>query len=131
MKTIGGGGMARNQSTAGWLFGGIFATAFALVRSVALLVLELVAAMLLYVYLNIYHQDLFGYLVRLSGEIFQSLSNAIILPLFADTANQAYSSVLGEMSPKAVLLVLISLTVGAFVRFVVWIIKSLIAAGRL
>lgn len=123
--------MARKTSTGGWLLGGIFATALAIVRSIALLVLELIAAMLLYVYLNIYHQDTFGYLVRLSGEIFQYLSNAVILPLFADTANQAYSSVLGEMSPKAVLLVLISLTVGAVVRLIVWMIKTMINAGRL
>ncbi|MEO0791652.1 MAG: hypothetical protein AAFR70_15250 [Pseudomonadota bacterium] len=116
--------MATRKSTGSWLAGGLLSLVLALTGSVVLLVFELITAMVIYVFLNLFYPELFGDLVRRSADIFRWLAD-LILPLFGEASNQAYASLIGEMSPKAVLLVLISLTVGAVVRLLIWGIKRL------
>ena len=116
--------MAEQTSTLGSIGGGIIATIFAVVRSAALLVVELITAILLYVYLDLFHQDLFGSLVRTASELFNAIASAVI-PIFQDSANQAYASLIGELSPKAILLLFIGLAVGAVIRFIVWTMSRL------
>ena len=43
-----------------------------------------------------------------------------------DLSNRAYATLLGELGPKAMLLLLIGLIVGAIVRFVAWSIVRLV-----
>lgn len=103
---------------------GLVATVLAIFRSAALLIIELITAMLVYLYLDLYNQDLFGWLVRFASSLFNTLAE-IITPLFQASANQAYASLIGELSPKAILLLMIGLAVGAVIRLLVWMVTRL------
>lgn len=120
--------MAEQSSALGSIGGGFLATVFAIVRSAALLVVELITAILLYVYLDLFHPDLFGSLVRTASDLFNAIAGAVI-PIFQESANQAYASLIGELSPKAILLLFIGLAVGAVIRFIVWALARLFGTG--
>jgi len=90
-----------------------------IVGSVALLVVELVAAMLAYMYLAIYNLDLFGYLVR-QARIVLDVFSTQFEAFFPDAANTAYATLLGELGPKSILLLLLGLVVGALIRLALW-----------
>jgi len=96
----------------------------AIVGFVLLLMVELVCAMLAYIYLALYDIELFGYLVRLSRDVLNLIASSIE-PLFPGSANQAYATLIGEFSPKSILLLLIGLVMGAVVRLVVWSIARM------
>lgn len=117
--------MSENQSTLGTIGAGLLATLLAVLGSVALLIVELISAILVYVYLDLYHQELFGWLVRFASDLFNTLA-AIVTPVFQASANQAYASLIGELSPKAILLLMIGLAVGAIIRLLSWGVKRLI-----
>ena len=70
---------------------------------VVMLVIELVATMLVYTYLNLYHLSTFGYLVRLSRSVLDVLTGQLEywLPV---KANTAYATLIGELGPKSILL---------------------------
>ena len=66
---------------------------------VVMLVIELVATMLVYTYLNLYHLSTFGYLVRLSRSVLDVLTGQLEywLPV---KANTAYATLIGELGPR-------------------------------
>lgn len=86
-----------------------------LITTVVLLVVELVLTMVVYTYLNLKFLDTFGYLVRLSRSVLDALSSLLVY-LLPGQANAAYATLLGELGPKAILLLLIGLVVATIVR---------------
>jgi hypothetical protein len=85
------------------------------IHIVAMLVIELVATMLIYIYLNLYHLPTFGYLVRLSRSVLDVLTGQLEywLPV---TANAAYATLIGELGPKSILLLILGLLTAAVLR---------------
>lgn len=85
------------------------------------LIIEIFAAMLAYIYLDLYHREMFGNLVGVAREILNSFTQYLtnIAPEFA---NQANTSLLGEFGPKAILLLVIGLLVSAVLRSLTMII---------
>jgi hypothetical protein len=86
-----------------------------LITTVVLLVVELVLTMVVYTYLNLKFLETFGYLVRLSRSVLDALSSLLVY-LLPGQANAAYATLLGELGPKAILLLLIGLVVATIVR---------------
>ncbi|MGI9523854.1 MAG: hypothetical protein ACR2PG_19655 [Hyphomicrobiaceae bacterium] len=84
-----------------------------------LVVIELVMAILIYIYLALYHLEAFGALVRISKHVLDTLTS-LIERLVPDLANQVYATILGELGPKAMLLLLTGLVVGAGLRLITW-----------
>lgn len=85
------------------------------ITTIILLVVELVLTMVVYTYLNLKFLDTFGYLVRLSRSVLDALSSLLVY-LLPGQANAAYATLLGELGPKAILLLLIGLVVATIVR---------------
>ena len=114
--------MRSNNSGVGSVVG---STLIALVRFAAMVVLELALAIMTYVYLALYDLETFGWLVKLSKGI---LDNAISWMEFwmPELANRAYATILGELGPKAMLLLLVGLVVGAIIRFIAWMLVRVI-----
>lgn len=81
-----------------------------------LLIVELITAMLIYIYLNLYHVTLFGHLVRDARYILDALVGQMEywLPV---SANSAYATLIGELGPKSLLLLLIGLLSAMIIRF--------------
>ena len=109
----------------GGVAAGFMRTLIALVQFAAMVVLELALAIILYVYLALYDLDTFGWLVRLSKNV---LDSAIVWmdTLLPELSNRAYATLLGELGPKAMLLLLIGLIVGAVIRFAAWSIVRMV-----
>jgi hypothetical protein len=82
---------------------------------VLLLVVELVATMLVYIYLNLYHLSTFGYLVRLSRSVLDVLTGQLEywVPV---SANVAYATLIGELGPKSILLLMLGLVTATVIR---------------
>ena len=82
---------------------------------VLLLVIELVATMLIYIYLNLYHLSTFGYLVRLSRSVLDVLTGQLEywVPV---SANVAYATLIGELGPKSILLLMLGLVTATVIR---------------
>ena len=96
-----------------------------LLRVAFTVVLELFSALLIYMYLAVYNRDLFASLIQFSDWVL----NATIKPtlaLFPELEGQAYLTLVGELAPKAMLLLLIGLTVGAIFRLLGWFVSVLI-----
>jgi len=91
---------------------------------IVLLMVELVTAMLVYIYLNLYHLDTFGALVRFAKVVLDTLIGQ--MEYWAPvSANAAYATLVGELGPKSILLLLIGLVAGVVVRFVVRLLSRL------
>lgn len=91
---------------------------------IVLLVVELVTAMLVYIYLNLYHLDTFGALVRFAKVVLDTLIGQ--MEYWAPvSANVAYATLIGELGPKSILLLLIGLVAGVVVRFIVRLLSRL------
>ncbi len=120
---------AQSDGRSGWFTSAVFATILAIIRFSALLILELVIAILIYSYLALYHTELFGFLARQASVVFDQLAQLIVAS-FPATADQAYATAFGELAPKSMLLLMIGLAVGAVMRFVAWAIVRLIRAGQ-
>jgi hypothetical protein len=95
---------------------------------VLLLVVELVATMLVYSYLNLFHIETFGYLVRLARSVLDVLIGQLEywLPV---SANAAYASLLGELGPKSILLLILGLVIATVIRAVARGVARLAARG--
>ena len=82
---------------------------------VLLLVVELLATMLVYIYFNLYHLSTFGYLVRLARSVLDVLTGQLDywLPV---SANVAYATLIGELGPKSILLLMLGLLTATVIR---------------
>jgi len=120
-STFCGSGRAKMHSNNSGVASVLVSTLFALVRFAGMVVLELALAIMTYAYLALYDLETFGWLVKLSKGI---LDNAISWMefLMPDLANRAYATILGELGPKAMLLLLVGLVVGAIIRFIAWML---------
>jgi hypothetical protein len=96
------------------------------INIVVMLAVELVATMLVYIYLNLYHLETFGYLVRHSRSVLDVMTGQIEywLPV---KANSAYATLIGELGPKSILLLILGLVTAAVIRGIVHGIWRLIA----
>ena len=83
-----------------------------------LLVIEVVLTMVVYTFLNLKFLDTFGYLVRMSRTVLDWMGS-LLLTLLPGSANAAYATLLGELGPKAILLLLIGLVVATIMRSLV------------
>lgn len=83
--------------------------------TLALLVVEVVLTMLVYTFLNLRFLDTFGYLVRLSRTVLDWVA-VVVLAVMPGSVNSAYATLLGELGPKAMLLLLIGLVVATVMR---------------
>ena len=99
----------------------IINTLLALIRFAGMVVLELALAILTYVYLALYDLETFGWLVKLSKGILDSAISWMGF-LMPELSNRAYATLLGELGPKAMLLLLVGLIVGAIIRFIAWVL---------
>lgn len=95
---------------------------------VLLLVVELVGTMLVYIYLNLYHLSTFGYLVRLARSVLDVMTGQLEywLPL---SANAVYATLIGELGPKSVLLLILGLLTATIIRAIARGIVRLAARG--
>ncbi len=100
----------------------LFRPLAATVGTIALLAVEAFSAMLTYTILQLYSIDVFGYLVSLA-DIVLNLMVGWLQWLLPSTKNQQYATLVGELSPKAMLLLLIGLVVGALIRFMIWSVR--------
>jgi hypothetical protein len=91
----------------------ILQTVLAVVSVSVLLLAELLTAMLVYIYLNLYHLATFGYLVRLSRSVLDAIAGQLDYWL-PKSSNVVYATLIGELGPKSILLLLIGL-LSAFV----------------
>jgi hypothetical protein len=92
-------------------------------------IVEVIVAMIAYMYLALNHAETFGYLVGLSRDVLNLFANQ--LEYWApDLANQAYTTLLGELGPKSILLLLIGLIVGAIIRLAGWTARHFFFARR-
>jgi len=93
------------------------------------LIIEIFAAMLVYIYMDLYHRPFFGYLVGIAREILNGFTQHLtnIAPEFANRAN---TSLLGEFGAKSILLLVIGLLVAAVLRSLTMIIFKGIDAMR-
>ncbi len=96
-----------------------------LVRAIGLLIVELVVAMLVYVYLALYNLELFGSLVRVARDVLNIMIDQMEY-FFPAQTNTAYATLIGELGPKSILLLLIGLTVGAIIRMLGWGLSRMI-----
>jgi hypothetical protein len=111
----------------------VFKSLFAVIAVIAFLVIyvivEVVVAMVAYMYLALNHVDTFGHLVSLSRDVLNLFANQ--LEQWApDLANQAYTTLLGELGPKSILLLLIGLFVSALGRLAGWAARRWFFRGR-
>lgn len=96
-----------------------------LVRVGIMVVLELFLALLIYMYLAVYNRELFASLILFSDWVLNT-SIKPTLALFPELEGQAYLTLVGELAPKAMLLLLIGLSVGAVFRLLGWLLATLL-----
>jgi hypothetical protein len=84
--------------------------------------------MLVYIYLNLFHIETFGYLVRLARSVLDVLTGQLEywLPV---SANAAYATLIGELGPKSILLLILGLVTATIVRAIARGIVRLAARG--
>lgn len=100
------------------------ATIVALIVLAVYVVVEVVVAMAVYMYLALNHVDTFGHLISLSRNLLNLFANQ--LEQWApELATQAYTTLLGELGPKSILLLLIGLVVSALGRLLSWGLAAL------
>ncbi len=94
------------------------------------LIIEIFAAMLVYIYLDLYHRDFFGQLVGVARELLNSFT-ANLQAFTPEFANQANTSLIGELGAKSILLLVIGLIVSALLRSLTMILFSSIDRARI
>lgn len=114
-----------SYSSSGGFAAGLARFVGAILFFVVILIVELIAAMFAYGYLQLAHTDFFGWLVRQASSILQIAAGYIEL-LFPSQANQIYATTFGELGPKSILLLLIGLVVGAIFRMLLWSIGRMV-----
>ena len=97
-------------------------TLLAVVSVSVLLLVELIAAMLVYIYLNLYHIATFGYFVRLARSVLDVLAGQLDywLPKSSDVV---YATLIGELGPKSILLLLIGLLSSFVIRSIARLVR--------
>jgi len=91
---------------------------------------EVIVAMSAYMYLALNHVETFGTLISFSRDVLNLFANQ--LEQFSpELANRAYTTLLGELGPKSILLLLIGLIVGAVGRLISWMVRRWIHGARL
>ncbi|HWB47460.1 MAG TPA: hypothetical protein VG900_18670 [Hyphomicrobiaceae bacterium] len=105
----------------------VLRSVLAIAEVVVLLVVELVAAMLVYIYMNLYHLETFGFLVRLARYVLDALVSQLEFWL-PGSANSAYATLIGELGPKSILLLLVGLIVATIIRSTVRAVAKWLAA---
>jgi hypothetical protein len=101
------------------LFRYLLTLAVVLAALAVYVVVEVVVAMAAYMYLALNHMETFGHLVAFSRDVLNLFANQ--LEHWApDLATQAYTTLLGELGPKSILLLLIGLVVSALGRLATW-----------
>ncbi len=85
----------------------------------AIVFLEVIATFIAYILLRGTDDSFFSSLVSFSRSVLDLFATTLerFLPSIAHKAN---ATLLGELSPKAVLLLLVGLSVGALLRFIFW-----------
>lgn len=108
---------------------GLIATIMAIVTSAALVIVELMAALIVYFYLANYDREWFGSLVGYAKSVldFCVAQLEYWLPSLSNAAN---ATLVGELSAKAMLLLIIGLVVGAVIRFTLWMVGRISGATR-
>ncbi len=89
-----------------------------LLATVLLLILEVAITMLVYTLLNLHALNVFGFLVRMSSTVLETM-RSVLISAMPGQANAAYATLFGELGPKAILLLLIGLVVAAMLRGIV------------
>ena len=107
---------------------------FVLVSVITILVLyvvvEVIVAMFAYMYLALNHVEIFGTFISFSRDVLNLFANQLE-KYSPELANRAYTTLLGELGPKSILLLLIGLIVGALGRLISWIVRRWIHSARL
>jgi len=80
-----------------------------------LLLIELITTMLVYMYLNFYHIETFGHLVRLARYPLDVIGMQMEYWL-PTSVNSAYATLIGELGPQSFLLLILGLIVAALIR---------------
>jgi hypothetical protein len=106
------------------------ATTAAAAQIVSLLVVELVATMIIYIYLNLFHIGTFGYLVRLARAVLDVLTGQLEYWMPA-SSNAAYATLIGELGPKSILLLILGLVTGTVIRALARLVARHTARRRL
>ncbi len=113
--------------------GAVFKSLVVVVAVIAALVIyvivEVVVAMVAYMYLALNHVETFGHLISLSRDVLNLFANQLE-QWSPELATQAYTTLLGELGPKSILLLLIGLVVSALGRLVTWSIRRAFSSGR-
>ena len=92
----------------------------AMIAALAIYVIvEVVVAMVAYMYLALNHMEAFGHLVAFSRDVLNLFANQLE-QWSPELATQAYTTLLGELGPKSILLLLIGLAVSAIGRLATW-----------
>jgi hypothetical protein len=125
-----GTGSSSHQSRAlelEFLMGAVFKSLLAVVLVIAALVIyvivEVVVAMVAYMYLALNHVWMFGHLISLSRDVLNLFANQLE-QWSPELATQAYTTLLGELGPKSILLLLIGLFVSALGRLLTWMARQ-------
>lgn len=112
----------------------LFKSLFVMLAVITLLVLyvvvEVVVAMFAYMYLALNHVEIFGTLISFSRDVLNLFANQLE-EFFPEFTNRAYTTLLGELGPKSILLLLIGLTVSALGRLITWLARRWIYGARL
>ncbi len=117
--------MPEDRSLSYSFIGGIGSLVMALVMSVALVFIELMAALFTYFYLAIFERERFGTLIGYAREVLNFSIGQIEMwfPAFTNAAN---ATLIGELAPKSMLLLLIGLVVGALIRLLLWMVSRVV-----
>jgi hypothetical protein len=86
--------------------------------------------MFAYMYLALNHVETFGSLVSFSRDVLNLFANQLE-QLSPELANRAYTTLLGELGPKSILLLLMGLIFSALGRLISWIVRRWIHGARL
>ncbi len=119
--------MSADRSLSFSFVGAIGSLLMAIVTSVVLVFIELMAALFTYFYLAIFEREWFGTLIGYSREVLNFSIGQIELwfPAFTNAAN---ATLIGELAPKSMLLLLIGLVVGAVIRLLLWMLSRMVRA---
>ncbi len=113
--------------------GAILRSLLALVAVIAALavyvIVEVVVAMVAYMYLALNHVETFGHLIAFSHDVLNLFANQLE-QWSPELATQAYTTLLGELGPKSILLLLIGLAVSAIGRLATWSARRWFYRGR-
>jgi hypothetical protein len=112
------------------LFKSLFVVVAVITLLVFYVVVEVVLAMFAYMYLALNHVETFGSLVSFSRDVLNLFANQLE-QLSPELANRAYTTLLGELGPKSILLLLMGLIFSALGRLISWIVRRWIHGARL